>query len=101
MSTKKNIKHQVKYCLLCGKEFESWDDKNIHRIKPNKRNSIYNTVVLCSDCKYYIAKSKIKIYDCIIPRYCSRQYFSCFSKQVQKEILFRLRSLRNLFIKKE
>ncbi len=92
MSKKKNIKYEHKYCFTCGKALKI-KERHIHKINTNKKHSKFNSVVLCLECKYYLQKNRIQVFDLVIPKYCLEQY-SC-DKDFIKTLLRKIISLRS------
>ncbi len=103
MSKKNTIKDSAEFCLLCGKRFANNKEKHINKIRRNKRHSKHNSVVLCSECKLYLDKSKIEIFECHIPEYIVDKYFKNFDRNTKYFILqkmsvlkcFKLRELKD------
>jgi len=93
LGIKKNIKCQFKFCFTCGKPLK-FNERNINKIRSEKKHSKFNSVVICSECHKYMQVNRIKIWELIIPKYCLQRY--CEDKYFVKALLHKIIEIRKL-----
>lgn len=95
MKKKNKLKQNVSSCFMCGKDFNSLQEKHGHRINPKKGNCENNLVILCEKCKRRLQnKRDIKIYQIKIKREVKDKYFSKLDKDKRYVILQKLREFK-------
>ena len=103
MSQRKNsIRAKIKYCFLCGLEFENIFQKILHRINRHKNSCENNVVVICEECRKYIqVHCEDNVYSVYVPIASRRNYFDGLSKNYKYMIMSKMRYFKNKDVKNE
>lgn len=101
MGKKKNeLKNNINYCFICGKNLDNIQDKIIHRINQKKGITKNNVVILCPKCKNEFLLGKLKIFLINIKQFIINRYFKNQDNNYKKTILKSLQYQRSKYIEK-
>ena len=87
LGIKRKIKNIAKTCFCCGKTFDSYNDKNCHRVNHDKGFLAHNTVVICTECRNKLISTKEHIYQMDIKQEVLDKYFLPFDKDYKYDII--------------
>lgn len=89
---KNNIRAKIRTCFLCGLEFESSEQKILHRINKGKNSSQNNVVVICENCRKHIqVHYDGDIWKLYSPISVRKKYFSILGNKYRTTIMSKIR----------